>query len=90
MHNLYLVMKQRDTPTDEEILMAAGRKPFDNSLQADYLKIIEAEAAGIKEAFEKQKAKSTVCNPYCYVGLIILDHFSSLRSLGTKINLNGF
>ena len=71
MHNLYLVMKQRDTPTDDEILMASGRKPFDNSLQADYLKIIEAEAAGIKEAFEKQKAKSTVRNFFCY---IVLDH----------------
>lgn len=77
-------MKQRDTPTDEEILMAAGRKPFDNSLQADYLKIIEAEAAGIKEAFEKQKAKSAVRNPYCYVGLIILDHFPLLGALGPR------
>ena len=55
-------MKQRDTLTDDEILMASGRKPFDNSLQADYLKIIEANAAGIKEAFEKQKAKSAVCH----------------------------
>ena len=60
MHNLYLVMKQRDTPTNDEILMASGKKAFDNLLQAKYLKIIKAEAAGIKEAFEKQKAKSSV------------------------------
>ena len=71
MHNLYLIMKQRDTPTNDEILMALRKKLFDNSLQADYLKIIEAEAAGIKEAFEKQKAKSTVRNFFCY---IVLDH----------------
>ena len=64
-------MRQQDTPTNDEILMASGKKPFNNSLQADYLKIIEAEAAGIKEAFEKQKAKSTVCNVFCYV---VLDH----------------
>ena len=69
MHNLYLVMKQRDIPTDDEILMASGRKPFDNSLQADYLKIIEANAAGIKEAFEKQKAKSAVCHFFRYIPL---------------------
>ena len=59
-------MKQQDTPTNDEILMASGKKPFDNSLQANYLKIIEAQAAGIKEAFEKQKAKFAVCNIFCY------------------------
>ena len=41
--------------------MASGKKPFNNSIQANYLNIIETEAAGIKEAFEKQKAKSAVC-----------------------------
>jgi len=71
--------------------MASGKKVFDNSLQADYLKVIEAEAAGIKEAFEKQKAKSAVCNFFFrYVVVRSLTIFSSLRSLGTKINLNGF
>lgn len=64
-------MKQRDSPTNDEILMASRKKPFDNSLQAEYLKVIEAEAAGIKEAFEKQKAKSAVSNVFCYV---VLDH----------------
>lgn len=62
-------MRKRDTPTDDEILMASGKKPFNNSVQAEYLKIIEAEAAGIKEAFEKQKAKSAVRNFFCYVVL---------------------
>jgi len=60
-------MKQRDTPTDDEILMASAKKPFNDLLQADYLKIIEAEAAGIKEAFEKQKAKSAVHSVLLYM-----------------------
>ncbi|KAF8235292.1 hypothetical protein L208DRAFT_1541759 [Tricholoma matsutake] len=58
MHNLYLVMKGRETPTADEILMASGKKTFDNSLQAEYLKIIEEQASGIKEAFMKQQAKA--------------------------------
>ena len=60
MHNLYLVMKQCNTPTEDEILMASGKKPFDDSVQAEYLKIIEVEAADIKEAFEKQTIVSCI------------------------------
>ena len=73
MYNLYLVMKHRGTPTDDEILMASGRKPCDDSIQANYLKIIETEAAGIKEAFEKQKAKSAVC---CFLRLFVKSRLS--------------
>lgn len=62
MHNLYLVMKGCETPTADEILMASGKKTFDNSLQAEYLKIIEEQASGIKEAFMKQQAKVAVRN----------------------------
>lgn len=62
MHDLYLVMKGRDTPTADEILMASGKKTFDNSIQAEYLKIIQKQASGIKEAFMKQQAKAAVCN----------------------------
>ena len=61
MYNLYLVTKHCGTPTDDKILMALEKKPFDNSIQANYIKIIETEAAGIKEAFEKQKAKCAIC-----------------------------
>jgi len=81
MHNLYLVMKQRDTPTNDEILMASGKKPFDNSLQSDYLKIIEAEAAGIKEAFEKQKAKSAVRNFF----VMLWSFLTIFRPLGALV-----
>ena len=62
MHNLYLVMKGHETPTADEILMASGKKTFDNSLQVEYLKIIEEQASGIKEAFMKQQAKVAVHN----------------------------
>ncbi|KAF8815359.1 hypothetical protein BYT27DRAFT_7009802, partial [Phlegmacium glaucopus] len=58
MHDLYLIMKGHDTPTADEILMALGKKTFNNSLQAEYLKIIEEQASGIKEAFMKQQAKA--------------------------------
>jgi len=47
----------------------SGKKPFDKLLQADYLKIIEAEAAGIKEVFEKQKVKSSVRH------FFVVDHY---------------
>jgi hypothetical protein len=62
MHDLFIVMKSRDTPTADEILIASGKKPFDNSLQAEYLKLIEEQASGIKEAFAKQQAKAAVRN----------------------------
>jgi hypothetical protein len=53
-------MKSRETPTADEILMASGKKRFDDSIQAEYLKIIAAQASGIKEAFAKQQAKELV------------------------------
>jgi hypothetical protein len=62
MHNLYLVMMGCNTPTADKILMASGKKIFDNSLQAEYLKVIEEQASDIKEAFMKQQAKAVVCN----------------------------
>ena len=62
MHDLYLVMKGHDTPTADEILMASGKKTFDNSIQVEYLKIIQEQALGIKEAFMKQQAKAAVSN----------------------------
>lgn len=62
MHDLFLVMKTRNTPTDDEIVMASGKKPFEDSLHTEYLSIIEAQATGIKEAFVKQQAKAAVCS----------------------------
>ncbi|KAF8812634.1 hypothetical protein BYT27DRAFT_7086466 [Phlegmacium glaucopus] len=59
MHDLFLVMKIRDTPTDDEILMASGKKVLDGLRHTEYSKIIEAQATGIKEAFAKQLAQTT-------------------------------
>ena len=72
MHDLYLVMKGCDAPTADEILMASGKKTFDSSLQAEYLKIIVEQASGIKEAFMKQQAKAAVCN----MSIIFLKRYS--------------
>jgi hypothetical protein len=54
MHDLFIVMKTRESPTADEILMASGKKIFDDSLKADYLKIIEDQAVGIQKAFATQ------------------------------------
>jgi hypothetical protein len=62
MYDLFVVMKGRETPTADEILMASGKKNFDDSIREEYLKIIETQSLGIKEAFAKQQAKDSVCN----------------------------
>ena len=59
-------MKSRETPTADEILMASGKKHFDNSIQAEYLKIIAEQASGIKEAFAKQQVEELVCTNILY------------------------
>ena len=87
MHNLYLVMKGRNTPTADEILMASGKKTFNNLLQAKYLKIIEEQALGIKEAFMKQQAKEAVCNIQYIFQRVFMDNF---RNLGIKKSLSDF
>ncbi len=75
MHDLFLVMKSRDAPTSDEILMASGKKTFDNSLQAEYLKIIEEQASGIKEAFAKQQAKAAVSDVVMHLVCIFHEYF---------------
>ena len=87
MHNLYVVMKGCDTPTADEILMASGKKTFDNSLQAKYLKIIEEQALGIKEAFMKQQAKAAVRNIQYLSRRVFMDTF---RNLGIKRSSSDF
>ena len=62
MYDLFLVMKTRDNPTNDEILTAAGKKDLDDLQRAEYSKVIEAQAAGIKEAFAKQQIKAVVCS----------------------------
>lgn len=87
MHDLYLVMKERDTPTADEILMASGKKTFDNSLQAEYLNIIKEQASGIKEAFMKQQAKVAVSNIQYLSQRVFMD---TIRNLGIKRSSSDF
>lgn len=54
-------MKDREgDPTSDEILYAQGKKPFDSLIQAEYLKILDLKAAGIKEAFARQQEAAAV------------------------------
>jgi hypothetical protein len=64
-------MKTRVTPTDDEILMASGKKKFDDLCHAEYSMVIEAQAAGIKEAFAKQQAKAVVCSVYYLISFSV-------------------
>ncbi|KAG6886442.1 hypothetical protein C0992_003932, partial [Termitomyces sp. T32_za158] len=52
------VMKSRDEPTPDKILVASGKKAFDPALQAEYLKILEKKSFRIREAFAKQQTAS--------------------------------
>lgn len=86
MYQLFLVLKARKaSPTANEILFASGKKPFDSSIHAEYIKKLEAQAAGIKEAFMRQQAKAVVC-------LYFLPDYSATklcnRNLGTKKSLS--
>ena len=68
MYQLYIVLKGHDMPpTPDKILYASGKKPFDLSIHANYIKRLDSQVAGIKEAFTKQQAKSAVgssCKSY--------------------------
>jgi hypothetical protein len=61
MYQLYLVLKGHNIPpTRDEVLYASGKKQFDSSIHTDYIKRLDSQVAGIKEAFAKQQAKSAV------------------------------
>ena len=53
MYDLYLVMKGHDTSTANKILIASGKKPFDNSLQAEYQGAGFRYQGGVHEAAGK-------------------------------------
>jgi hypothetical protein len=65
MYQLYLVLYSRSRhgvqPSPEEVLFASGKMPFDASVHDQYIKTLDAQAAGIKEAFARQQAKAAVC-----------------------------
>ena len=61
MYQLYLVLKGLNAPpTPDEILYASGKKQFDSSIHAGYVKRLDSQVAGIEEAFAKQQAKFAV------------------------------
>ena len=56
MYQLYLVLKGHNMPpTPDEILYASGKKQYDSSTHANYIKRLDSQVAGIKEAFANNK-----------------------------------
>ena len=90
MHDLFLIMKTRNTLTDDEILMASGKKKLDDTVHMEYLKIVEAQAVNIKEAFVTQKTKMVVCFIFLSLYDLFYDILLTIRSRGIKKSLNGF
>ena len=90
MHDLFPVMKTRNTPTDDEILMASGKKKLDDTFHMEYLKIVEAQAVNIKEVFAMQKTKMVVCFIFLSPYDLFYDILFTIRSHGIKKSLNGF
>ena len=87
MYDLFLIMKTHDNPTNDEILIASGKKDLDDLQRAEYSKVIEAHAAGIKEAFAKQQLKAVVCFKSPDLVLHEIDplfFFRTIRSPGIK------
>ena len=64
MYQLYMALYSRSRngvqPSPEEVLYASGNMPFDASVHEQYIKTLDAQAAGIKEAFARQQAKAAV------------------------------
>ena len=56
MYQLYLFLKGHNTPPTPDEL----GKQYDSSTHADYIKRLDSQVAGIKEAFAKQQAKFAV------------------------------
>ena len=77
-------MKDREgDPTPDEILYAQGKKPLDSLVQAEHLKILDLKAAGIKEAFDRQREAAAVfffsLNIYLYVNLYLQEPWDQKR-----------
>jgi hypothetical protein len=82
-------MKDREgDPTPDEILYAQGKKPFDPLIQAEYLKILDLKAAGIKEAFNRQREAAAVFFFFYKQSFLFLISIS--RNLGIRKGLKSF
>jgi hypothetical protein len=82
-------MKDRDgDPTPDEVLYAQGKKLFDPLVQAEYLKILDLKAAGIKEAFNRQREAAAVLFFFFQHTFLFLIYISS--NLGIRKGLKSF
>lgn len=82
MHQLYQVLYSRSRqgiqPSPEEVLYASGKMPFDPSIHAEYIQKIDAQSAGIKEAFARQQAKSAVCLVIAFYHILLTAQIGTL------------
>ena len=63
MYRLYEVLKGRSTPpTDEELLIAAGKKVLDPKAASEFLQKLENASNTIIQAFNQQNLKDVVCS----------------------------
>jgi hypothetical protein len=61
MYRLFLILKNRPTPpTDEEALIASGKKILDSGKATEYLVQLEKASNTIIDAFNKQIEKPDV------------------------------
>ena len=90
MQNLFLVMKSCETPTADEILMALGKKHFDNSIQAEYL---QSRLQELKKLSQNSKWRNWyvliyyILHSFYLVSKVLINIF---RNLGIKKSLSGF
>ena len=75
LFNLYMVLKDRETPpTEDKMAFASGSKEFTGQDQAEYVKALETRASTIASAFFRQKQTEMVS----YVVHILL--FSCIKN----------
>jgi len=66
MYRLYLILKDRtNSPTDEELAIASGKKVLDAEAADSYLGRVEVASANLRSMFAKQSQENAVSEiPY--------------------------
>jgi hypothetical protein len=73
MYRLYEVLKGRPTPpTDEELLIAAGKKVLDPEAASAFLQKLESASNTIIEAFNQQNLKNAVSLKVIYFLVMVM------------------
>jgi hypothetical protein len=82
MFRLYLAMKEHvpDNITQEEIMIASGRKVLDPGEASKFLDELESTNSNLLRAFEKQAETAAVCE-HLYTFMVML---MVLRAHGTR------